>query len=104
MHNQLQFQIRQIMSSYTSKGKKSAYKKKQMTRLVAILDEIMTKEGEPRLSAIGKAQIIRYWKRTTNESDKTRREKYSILNKFFLLYNVKVTVPEPRKCDVKLKT
>ena len=85
------------MSSYTTKGKKSAYKKKQMTRLVSILEEIMSKEGDPRLEAIGKRQIIRYWKSIEDESRKTRREKYSILCKFFNLYNPKITVPEPRE-------
>lgn len=97
MHNQTHFRIRQIMSPYITKGKKSAYKKKQMTRLIQILEFIMNKECEPRLPAIGKRQIIRYWKSTEHESDKTRREKYSILCKFFSLYNPKVTVPEPRK-------
>jgi hypothetical protein len=85
------------MSPYITKGKKSAYKKKQITRLVNILDEVMRKEGDTRLSAIGKRQIIRYWKSIENERDKTRREKYSILCKFFNLYNPKVKVPEPKK-------
>lgn len=86
------------MSPYTTKGKKSAYKKKQMIRLISILEFIMNKENEPRLSAIGKRQIIRYWKSIEDENDKTRQEKYSILKKFFALYNPKVTVPEPKKC------
>ncbi len=86
------------MSPYITKGKKSPYKKKQMSRLISILEEIMNKEGDPRLSAIGKRQITRYWKSIESENDKTRREKYSILIKFFKLYNPKVTVPEPKKC------
>ena len=97
MHNRTHYLIRQTMSSYTTKGKKSAYKKKQMTRLVSILEKIMGKEGDPRLEAIGKKQIIRYWKSIEGESSKTRREKYSILCKFFNLYNPKITVPEPRE-------
>ena len=97
MHNHTHYLIRQTMSSYTTKGKKSAYKKKQMTRLVSILEKIMSKEGDPRLEAIGKRQIIRYWKSIEDESSKTRREKYSILCKFFNLYNPKITVPEPRE-------
>ena len=96
MHNKQHFEIRQVMNVYIAKGKKSAYKKKQMRRLFAILDDIMQREGDPRLDAIGKRQIIRYWKRTENETDQTRREKYSILKRFFSAYNSKVTVPEPR--------
>ena len=68
-----------------------------MTRLVNILEKIMGKEGDPRLESIGKKQIIRYWKSIEDESSKTRREKYSILCKFFNLYNPKITVPEPRE-------
>ena len=97
MHKHTHYLIRQTMSSYTTKGKKSAYKKKQMTRLVSILEEIMNKEGDPRLEAIGKRQIIRYWKSIEDESNKTRREKYSILCKFFNRYNPKITVPEPKE-------
>lgn len=97
MHNQTHYLIRQTMTPYTTKGKKSAYKKKQMTRLVSILEQIMNKEGDPRLEAIGKRQIIRYWKSIEDEKSKTRREKYSILSKFFSLYNPKVTVPEPKE-------
>ena len=96
MHNHTHYLIRQTMSSYTTKGKKSAYKKKQMGRLISILDNIINKEGDPRLSAIGKRQIIRYWKIIEDENDKTRQEKYSILSKFFNLYNPKVSVPIPK--------
>ena len=99
MHNRTHFHIRQIMSSYVTKGKKSAYKKKQMKRLVSILNQIMNTEGDPRLEAIGKRQIIRFWKRTETESNKTRREKYSILCKFFESYNSKITVPEPKNSE-----
>lgn len=95
MHHLLHYEIRQAMNEYTGKGKKSAYKRKQMKRLVSILDDIMSTEGDPRLSSIGKRQIIRYWKRIDGETDQTRREKYSILNRFFNTYNPKVTVPEP---------
>lgn len=95
MHYTLHYEIRQAMNQYTAKGKKSAYKKKQMARLVSILDEIMNIEGEPRLTAIGRKQLIRHWKRTENETAQTRREKHSILKRFFTAYNPKVTVPEP---------
>lgn len=95
MHHTLHYEIRVTMNEYISKGKKSTYKKKQIKRLISILDNIMKKEKDPRLSAIGKKQLIRYWKRTEDETDQTRREKYSILNRFFNAYNLKVTVPEP---------
>ena len=97
MHHHTHYLIRQTMSPYTTKGKKSAYKKKQMTRLVSILEQIMSKESDPRLEAIGKRQIIRYWKSIEGENNKTGREKYSILRKFFSLYNPKVTVPKPKE-------
>jgi hypothetical protein len=95
MHHRQHFLIRQVMSHYIIKGNKSNYKKKQIIRLISILDNIMTREGDTRLDAIGRRQIIRYWKSIAHESDKTRREKYSILCKFFLAFNQKVTVPEP---------
>lgn len=101
MHHDTHFKIRQIMSAYISKGKKSPYKKKQMTRLIAILDAVMRKESDPRLEAIGKRQIIRYWKSVEHETDKTRREKYLILCKFFSVFNPKITVPEPRILNVE---
>lgn len=96
MHHQKYFLIRQTMSSYTSKGKKSDYKKKQMKRLVAILEDIIEKEADPRLEAIGKRQIIRYWKRSL-DAEKTQREKYSILCQFFNVFNPKVKVPAPKR-------
>lgn len=96
MHHKQHFEIRKLMSEYTSKGKKSAYKKKQMKRLFAILDDIMQHEGDDRLTAIGKRQIVRYWKRTTVETNRTRREKYSILKRFFGVYNGNILVPEPK--------
>ena len=95
MHHILHYEIRQAMNEYTAKGKKSAYKKKQMKRLISILDDIMSAEGDPRLSAIGRRQLIRYWKRTEGETDQKRREKYSILRRFFNSYNPKISMPEP---------
>lgn len=96
MHPQTHFEIRQTLIVYSTKGKKSAYKKKQMKRLIAIIDDIFKHEPISSLESIGKRQIIGYWKRHENESVKTRREKYSILSKFLCLYNSKITVPEPK--------
>ncbi|MBE4219040.1 hypothetical protein [Vibrio parahaemolyticus] len=98
MHHQTYAFIHQCMLPYTKKGKKSTYKKKQMKRLVAIIDDIFQHEGMARLDSIGRRQLIGYWKRTENEQFETRRAKYTILKKFFALYNPKVTVPEPKKC------
>lgn len=97
MHHQTHFEIRSALSAYRSKGKKSAYKQKQMKRLVAILEDIFRNEGTERLSAVGRRQLIGYWRRTEGETDQTRREKYSILKRFFAAYNPTVTVPEPKK-------
>ncbi len=96
MHPQTHFEIRQIMMVYSTKGKKSAYKKKQMKRLIAIIDDIFKHEPISSLESIGKRQIIGYWKRYECESFKTRREKYSILLNFLRLYNSKIKVPEPK--------
>jgi hypothetical protein len=85
------------MVEYTKKGKKSDFKKVQMKRLIAIIENIFEHEKCTELDAIGRRQMIGYWRRTETETDKTRREKYSILKKFFALYNKKVTVPEPKK-------
>ena len=71
-----------------------------MNRLIATIDNIFHHEGTQDLSSIGRKQLIGYWKRTENEQFETRRAKYTILKKFFALYNPKVTVPEPKKCAV----
>lgn len=88
--------IRVTMVEYIKKGSKSSYKKVQMKRLIAIIENIFEHEKCTDLNAIGRRQIIGYWRRTSHESDKTRREKYTILKKFFEMYNGKVTVPQPR--------
>lgn len=96
MHPQTHFEIRQTLIVYSTKGKKSVYKKKQIKRLIAIIDDIFKHEPISSLESIGKRQIIGYWKRHENESVKTRREKYSILVHFFRVSNPQVTVPEPK--------
>lgn len=97
MHHKTHAFVRQIMMPYTTKGKKSYFKKVQMKRLISMLDDIFQHEGMADLSSIGKRQIIGYWRRTEAETDKTRREKYSILKKYFSLYNPNIRVPEPKK-------
>lgn len=96
MHHQKHAEIRVVMHSYAAKGKKSAFKKIQMRRLIAILDDIFKHEHTENLDTIGKRQIVGYWRRTEQQTAKTRREKYNILVKFFSAYNVKITVPEPK--------
>ncbi|MEZ8495222.1 hypothetical protein AB6C81_23550 [Vibrio splendidus] len=100
MHYKTHAFIRQIMITYSHKGKKSTYKKKQMKRLISILENIFLNEGTQDLSSIGRKQLIGYWHRTEGEKNETRRAKYCILKRFFCEYNLKVTVPEPKKCDV----
>ncbi|MGR5303008.1 hypothetical protein [Vibrio alfacsensis] len=97
MHHQTYAFIHQCMLPYTKKGKKSTYKKKQMKRLIAIINDIFQHEGIARLDSIGKRQLIGYWRRTEHEQFETRRAKYTILKKFFALYHPQVTVPEPKK-------
>ncbi|MEZ8196957.1 hypothetical protein [Vibrio cortegadensis] len=103
MHHKTNSFIRQIMITYSHKGKKSLYKKKQMKRLISILDDIFSHEGIQQLSIVGRKQLIGYWRRTEHEKYETRRAKYCILYRFFSLYNPQVTVPEPKKCEVDLK-
>ncbi len=97
MHSKTYALIRMTMIEYIKKGSKSSYKKVQMKRLIAIIENIFEHEKCTDLNAIGRRQLIGYWRRTSQESDKTRREKYTILKKFFEIYNVKVTVPQPKE-------
>lgn len=99
MHSKTYALIRMTMVEYIKKGSKSTYKKVQMKRLIAIIENIFEHEKCTDLNAIGRRQIIGYWRRTTHESDKTRREKYTILKIFFALYSPQVTVPEPKKTE-----
>lgn len=96
MHHKTHALIRQIMSNYIKKGKKSTYKQKQIKRLIAIIDDVFENEKMNQLDAIGRKQLIGYWRRTENQTEETRRAKYTILKKFFELYNAKVTVPIPK--------
>jgi hypothetical protein len=82
-----------------TKGRKSAYKRKQVLRLIRIFDDIFCHESTSRIDAIGRRQIIGYWRRHEHESYKTRMEKYHILTKFFASYEKTqhVTVPKPNR-------
>ncbi|MGR5487979.1 hypothetical protein [Vibrio alfacsensis] len=103
MHYRQVRHIYSVMSSYTSKGKKSAYKRKQMRRLIQIIDDILSHEPISQIHSIGRRQMIGYWQRHEHESHKTRMEKYHILVKFFAANSltVNVTVPKPRRFDNK---
>lgn len=96
MHHKTHALIRQFMLPYITKGKKSTYKKKQIKRLIAIIDDIFQNEGTQDLSSIGRRQLIGYWRRTEHEKNETRQAKWLILRRFFKLYNAKVTVPTPK--------
>ena len=88
--------IMAVMSSYLKRG--IPYRKKQMRRLLAILDDIFLHEpnvGEA-LEKIGRRQIIGYWERTRLESDSVRFEKYQILSLFYGNAGLKGRVPKPR--------
>ncbi|EPX6970178.1 hypothetical protein ACW0W9_004817 [Vibrio parahaemolyticus] len=99
MHHQTHALIRQFMLPYSAKGKKSTYKKKQMKRLIAIIEDIFVHEGSEDLSAIGRKQLIGYWRRTECEQLETRRAKYIILCRFFSIYNRKIKVPKPKNVN-----
>lgn len=96
MHNQTFKKIHLAMHEYTAKGTKSGYKKKQMKRLVSIFEDIFENEQDSRLEAIGRRQIIGFWRRTEHEANKTRLAKYQILKRFFESFNKRVTVPKPK--------
>lgn len=89
-------QVCAVMAFYLKKG--IPYRKKQMKRLLAILEDIF--EHEPylneELDRIGRRQIIGYWRRTEGESNNTRQEKYQILRLFFQVANLKGHVPWPK--------
>ncbi|MCL9777615.1 hypothetical protein M9196_23235, partial [Vibrio sp. S4B1] len=63
MHYRQVRHIYAVMSGYVTKGKKSAYKRKQMRRLIQVLDNIFLHESIGRIQAIGRRQIIGYWRR-----------------------------------------
>ncbi|EDL53834.1 hypothetical protein VSAK1_10368 [Vibrio mediterranei AK1] len=85
-----------IMASYQKPG--IAFRRKQVTRLLAILEDIFQHEpylGE-QLHKVGKRQIIGYWQRTRHESTQTRKEKYAILKLFFEQAHLRGRVPFPK--------
>ncbi len=90
-------QIRAIIAPYIKPG--IPYRKKQVKRLMTILDDIFRHEPyvAEQLNRVGRRQIIGYWERTKEEGDQVRREKYAILKMFFEMANLKVRVPEPRR-------
>lgn len=101
MQRQQVNEVYQVMADYIRKGKKSAFKQKQMTRLIRILEDIIQHEPSQDLKKIGRNQIIGYYKRHSHETYKTLNEKYQILKKFMDRYNQKVTVPrvDPKKTN-----
>lgn len=102
MHHKKYFEINQIMHTYVAKGTKSTYKKRQMKRLIAALEDIFNQEGTERINAIGRRQIIGFWRRN-KDSDKIRYEKFLILREFFGRCNPSVTVPKPTVNKVENK-
>lgn len=97
MNKQTESLIYQLMHGYWKKGRKCNYKQKQMKRLIKILDDIFEHEisVKSNLQRIKPKHISRYYQRTCNETQKTHLEKYSVLEKFFSLYNPSIRVPKP---------
>ncbi|NVC96130.1 hypothetical protein FC650_21520 [Vibrio natriegens] len=96
MNGHTKKQILTIMAPYHKPG--ISYRKKQVKRLLAILDDIFRHEpyvGE-NLNRVGRRQLIGYWERTKNEGERVRQEKYAILKLFFENTNLKVRVPKPK--------
>ncbi|NOI25736.1 hypothetical protein JKJ11_05920 [Vibrio sp. SCSIO 43133] len=88
--------IMAVMSAYLKRG--IPFRKKQVRRLLAILDDIFLHEpnvGES-LEKVGRRQIIGYWDRTQSESTAVRLEKYQILKLFFSAAGLRGKVPKPR--------
>ncbi|MEZ8967369.1 hypothetical protein AB6E53_11800 [Vibrio breoganii] len=89
-------QVCTVMASYMKKG--IPYRRKQVKRLLAILEDIF--EHEPNLhdelERIGRKQIIGYWRRTEGENITVRKEKYAILCLFFQSANLRGKVPPPK--------
>ncbi len=84
------------MAPYHKRG--IPFRRKQMRRLIAILDDIFSHEphlGE-QLQKVGKRQIIGYWQRTRSETAHVRAEKYAILKLFFDTAQLKGRVPKPK--------
>ncbi|WP_447028020.1 hypothetical protein [Vibrio parahaemolyticus] len=89
-------QIHQVMAFYNKPG--IPYRRKQLQRLMSILDDIFTHElylGE-QIHRVGRRQLIGYWERTKHEGQQVRKEKYRILSLFFSRANPRVTVPKPK--------
>ncbi len=84
------------MAPYNKRG--IPYRKKQVKRLLMILDDIFKHEPyvAEQLKRVGRRQIIGYWQRTKHESAQVRREKYAILKLFFEKANLKGNVPRPK--------
>lgn len=86
-------QIRTIMAPYTKKG--LPYRTKQVKRLTSIFEDIF--EHEPylheKIEGVGYRQITGYFRRISDQSLKTRKEKYRVLRLFFAFANIKVRIP-----------
>ncbi|MGR5130789.1 hypothetical protein [Vibrio alfacsensis] len=96
MNRQTKKQILTIMAPYHKRG--IPYRKKQIKRLLMILDDIFKHEPyvAEQLKRVGRRQIAGYWERTKHESAKVRKEKYAILKLFFETANLKGNVPRPK--------
>ncbi|GEM79902.1 hypothetical protein [Vibrio superstes] len=89
-------QIRTVMAPFMKKG--IPYRKKQLKRLLAIIEDIFEHESylHENLSRIGRKQMMGYWRRTAHETRKTRKEKYDVLKLFFDTAKLQGKVPRPK--------
>ncbi|MCA0935313.1 hypothetical protein LCL85_07080 [Vibrio alginolyticus] len=95
-------QILTIMAPYHKRG--IPYRKKQVKRLLMILDDIFCHEPyvAEQINRVGRRQLIGYWERTKEEGEQVRREKYAILKLFFETANLAVRVPKPKPYQEKI--
>ncbi|MBY5949283.1 hypothetical protein [Photobacterium rosenbergii] len=83
--------------AYRRQGAKG-YRRKQYGRLLNIINDIFDHEpsAQGKLDRIGRKQIIGYWCRTEDETEKTRIEKWRVLAILFKALK-KPSPPRPRK-------
>ena len=86
-------EIEQLLNTY-KRGGSSSYRRIQVKRLISILDDIFAHEPKcfDRINAVGRRQIIGYYKRHSNEKMTTLIEKWRVLSLLFELKSLKAPV------------
>lgn len=91
--------LKHLLHYYKRTGSK-AYRKKQVVRLVFMLNNIFEYEkiSSNQLNALGRKHIIGFWRRHQNLSEKTRKEYWAITNVLFeQLGKPRPPLPKPSK-------